>query len=155
MQVLNAEIAYHQALLLWDRINARRAQNEVATALAAASGGTPLDARTEQLDEWRSSAVGFLAQSESAYSTAENLVRSSRITTASGTFQGQDYVWQVQVGHVAVHLLEAGLATDEAAARASRTAAYNLLRQATEGREQSPLLAQAVDALVYLQQTAR
>ncbi|MCZ6681594.1 MAG: hypothetical protein O7B26_00315 [Planctomycetota bacterium] len=155
MQVLSAEIAYHQALLLGDRINARRAQFGVATALAVASGGTPPDARTEQLDEWRSSAVAFLAQSESAYSTAENLVRSSRITTASGTFQGQDYVWQLQVGHVAVHLLKAGLATDEAAARASRTAAYNLLRQATEGREQSPLLAQAVDALVYLQQTAR
>lgn len=155
LHVLSAEIAYHKALLLRGRIDAIRACDKVASALAAASGGSSPDAQADQIEESRTSAIGYLAQAESAYTTAETLVRSSRIVTPGGTFQGQDYAWQVQVGHAAVQLLKAGLAVDETAARASRVAAYNLLRQATEGREQSPLLAQAVDTLVYLQQTAR
>lgn len=155
MQVLSAEIAYHKALLLRDQIDEIRAHHDLAVALAVASSRNPPEAVTSQLDELRSRAIEALTGADSAYTIAENLVKSSRVTTASGTFQGQDYVWQVQVAHAAVHLLKANLATDDTAARASRTAAYDLLRQATEGREQSPLLAQAVDSLVYLQQTAR
>lgn len=156
LHVLAGEIAYNTALLRLDQINARRGRFGVVLAIAAAAGRTAPGDINDEIDGLRTEAREALAQAiEQHYAKAANLIKASQVRTPHGSLSGANYVWQVQVGQAALHLLDAQLAEDPATARASRASAYDLLTQAVQGREQSPLLATALDTHRYLQETAR
>ncbi len=82
------------------------------------------------------------------------MLKTSRATLPGESVAGEQYVWQVQLGQASVHLLRSELAVDLDAVRSGRKEAYELLTEALRGREQSPLLVSAADALLYLQHTA-
>jgi hypothetical protein len=123
--------------------------------LAAATGGDRPAAAAETVEKLRTEALAHLAGAMTSYKEAANLISRTSATFAEGTVSGKNYLWQVQVAEAAAHLLQAQLvaASPEDAAE-QRRLAYGLLKEAAQGKEQSPLLAPAIDALEYLQKTA-
>jgi hypothetical protein len=107
-------------------------------------------------DAQRVEATNLLVTAAEEFDKALKLLERSNVRVAGGTLSGKNYAWQVQVGLAAVYLARASLAGDDPEARFNeQSQAYEMLRQAIEGREQSPMLATAVDAFEYLQRTAR
>lgn len=150
-----AEIAYQIALTRAAQIEALQTKNRTERFIAAMLDREVPEPIDDKSDELRTEAINSLAAAETAYESVAKLLERSRAKFDRRSVQGKDYVWQVQVGQAAVHLLEAALLTDPEEAYAQKAAAYDLLATAAEGREQSPLLAPAIDTLVYLQKTAR
>ncbi len=98
-----------------------------------------------------------VAEAIKAYEKAAVLIGKTSAKFTDTTVTGKNYVWQVQVAQAAANLMQATLSADKPEeSTAAREKAYKLLTDAAQkGREQSPLLAPALDAIDYLQKTAR
>lgn len=156
LHCLAAEIAYQIALVRLDQLNALEAAQDSDAYIARMVGreATPPDAAA--MDELRAKAAAELKNATERFTQAKELIKRTSLKTADGTtISGANYVWQVDVGQAAIHLLEANLAADRAARLEARKKAYALLTEAAKEREQSPLLSPAVETIEYLQQTAR
>ena len=155
MQCLMADIAYYIALTRARQMEALEATHQtdrfIATMLDR-EAPAPIDS---ELDELRREAVNQLATANKAYDSATKLIEKTRAKFDRRSIQGKDFVWQVQVGQAAVHMLQATLLADPDEAYAQKAAAYDLLTAAAQDREQSPLLTPALDTLVYLQRTVK
>lgn len=157
MNCLAAEVACQSALIGASRIDAMRQTAAAKSAVADATGGEKVAVADDELDKIRTDATNQLAESLKFYDQAANLIGKASTKLGEGqTLAGKNYVWQVQVGQAAVNMLQAILLADKPdEAAGAREKAYKLLTDAAKTREQSPLLAPAIDALVHLQQTAR
>lgn len=155
VQCLLAEISYHTALLQSRQMQAMQEVQQASSFVAKLTGGESTDSSNADVESLRTSALEKLASANKAYDEASKLIRSTTFKGEGASAQGKDYEWQVQVGQAAVHLLQAQLSSQPEESLAQRTASYDLLKSAAQGREQSPLLAPALDMLVYLQQTAK
>jgi DNA repair exonuclease SbcCD ATPase subunit len=156
MHCLSAELAYLAATIHASRIETIRADAATKSAVAAASGGAKAEPAEDEIDKLRTDAVDQLAEAQKSYEQAASLIGKSNVKLAEGSASGKNYLWQVQVGQAAVNMLQGVLLADKPEeATAAKEKAYKLLTDAAKGREQSPLLAPAIDALVQLQQSAR
>jgi hypothetical protein len=153
---LRAEIAYHAALLRLNQMNALQARFDALAYISGPLGRDGPPEILEELDAQRGEAAKELALAIESLDTARNMVRSTNIRGSDGrTISGNNYLWQIDVGQAAVRLLQANLAADRLQREEAQNQAYDLLTQAAQGREQSPLLSPAIDTLLYLQRTAR
>lgn len=154
LHMLAGEITYRIALVQRGRIEARQARYRAALVLSKLAGRATPEAIDDDIDALRGQAEEALTRANDSYTTAAGMLKTSRATLPGGSVAGEQYVWQVQLGQASVHLLRSELAVDLEAARSDRKQAYELLTEAVRGREQSPLLLSAADALLYLQHTA-
>lgn len=155
MQCLTADIAYYVALTRAKQMEALEAGHQTDRFIAAMldrESPAPIDS---ELDELRGEAVNQLATANKAYESATKLIEKTRAKFDRRSIQGKDFVWQIQVGQAAVHMLQAALLTDPEEFYAQQAAAYDLLTAAAQDREQSPLLTPAIDTLVFLQRTVK
>jgi hypothetical protein len=152
MHCLSAEIAFQLALIDAARINLA----ESTAAAKAAISGEKAAAPDEDIEKLRTDAANQLAEATKSYEQAANLISKTSAKFADGTsISGKNYVWQVQMGQVAVQLLKSALADKPEDRASSQEAAYKTLGEIVKGREQSPLIAPALETLAYLQQTAK
>lgn len=155
MQCLVAECAYRSALLRTQMIDGALEINALRARIAS-SGGETSEAADAGTDKLKTDALADLANALKAYTTAASLIGRTNATFADGSINGKNYLWQVQVGRAAVHLLQAHLLEGSDEERAAQQAeAYKALAEAAKGREQSPLVAPAIDTLEYLQKSVR
>lgn len=155
MHCLAAECAYTIALLRCEHVLAVRESARVAGFLATATG-TEGASPTDDLDKLKTDAANEAAEALKSYEAAAVLIGKANIKSGTVSISGKNYVWQVQVGQAAAHLLLASIeAGDSAKVEKEKALAYNLLKEAAEKREQSPLLTPAIDTLQYLQKTAQ
>ncbi len=156
MHSLAAEIALEQGALGLLRLEGARARERVRSKFADAKPEFADAGSTEDVQAIQVEAVNSLADASKSYEQAATLIGRTNVRLPSGTISGKNYLWQVQVGQAAVHLLHAALVADDAEASfALKTQAYDLLKEAAQKREQSPLLATSLDTLEYLQHQAR
>lgn len=157
LQCLAAEISYSAALLDVRAIQDLK-DHAAAAGIVRQLGGEEAAAKSaDDVQTLRQQATNALAEAAKNYERAEKLLGSASAKAPTGTISGSNYLWQVQIGEAAVQLLRASLAglVDGTPDREAQDKAYELLTKAAQGREQSPLLATALDTLEYLQQTAR
>lgn len=156
LHTLAGQVGYNSALVRFARIHAAASHAEIASLMAGSVSGIG-SAPQFDTDAVKTEAVNDLAEAIKSFEQAATLIGRINVrfpdnTTASG----KNYVWQAQLGQAACHLLHAALvADDREASFEQQMLAYNILKEAVEKREQSPLLASAVDTLLYLQQNAR
>ncbi len=153
---LKAEIAYNSALSRLGQMSALQAKHQAESLIGEALGqGGPADI-AGVLDSHRGEAAKELATATESLDTARNRMKGTNVRASDGTsISGSNYLWQIDVGQAAVRLLQANLAANRMQREEAQTQAYELLTQAAQGREQSPLLGPAIDALLYLQRSAR
>ncbi len=150
---LAAESAYHHALVLAEQMLTLHARHEVEERIAAALGSKPPADIADQIADLRERAKDQLEAAVIAFGYAERLTSASRARTSQGVILGKTYLWQVKLGQAAVELLQAALAFDDPdMAQTEKQAAYDLLSEAIQGREQSPLLSPAIAAFRQIQQ---
>ncbi|QOJ02040.1 MAG: hypothetical protein HRU71_00410 [Planctomycetia bacterium] len=145
MHFLAAEIAYHTGLTHVARLRAAMDQ-AVATGVIE---GKPVSVDEQVATEARKAARAQLAEAVTLFKKAGTAISKTKADAISG----KNSLWQVQVGEAAVHMLLAIVAEGEDEALAEQKLAYDLLKEAGKGREQSPLLMPALDALEFLQQS--
>jgi hypothetical protein len=156
MHCLAAEIGVQIALLNHARIDAIRSDAATKSVLAAALGTEKTSPAEDEIEKLRTEALSQVAEAIKAYEKAAVLIAKTSAKFTDSTVTGKNYAWQVQVGQAAANLMEATLSADNPeASTAAREKAYKLLTDAAKGREQSPLLAPALDAIVHLQKMAR
>jgi hypothetical protein len=151
MHFLLGECAYQLASVHAEQI---RIVKEIHDTIAKAAAATDSELPTlpsERIEAWRVIALEHLAVAEKSYEQAKNLFPTSRAQLGSRAIQGKDTVWQALAGKAAVHLLRSTLQEDQTARIAEKDAAYELLKTAAEGREQSELMSPAVDMILELQ----
>jgi hypothetical protein len=154
---LTAEIAFSTAATNVGEIEELKDKFATESLVAKLGGGeSPADV-SEKVEALKAEAAKKLADAAKAYEAAAKLLIAVNVKSSTGSpISGQNYVWQVQVGEAAVHLMRASLAAlvDGTPDREAQDQAYELLTKVVQGREQSPLISTAVDTLQYLQQTA-
>ncbi|MFH1416971.1 MAG: hypothetical protein ABII12_01605 [Planctomycetota bacterium] len=135
---------------------------DLANSAAEFAGEAAPNDLTDRIQQLRQEAdeklVGTGANSAAKhYEAAIQLLKGSSVRTDSGTISGSNYLWQVQMSEAAVYLLRSTISpgVDGRPDRDSQNRAYDLLKEAAEGREESPLLAPAVDTLLYLQDAVK
>jgi chromosome segregation ATPase len=146
MHCLAAESAYHAALCHLARMRADESQARAAAALQGVAGA----AAPAQVETARKAAQQLAGDALASYKKASSAIGK----TKADSIQGKNYLWQVQVGEAAVHMLLSAAAESDEAAAAEQKLAYDLLKEAAKGREQSPLLTPALDALEFIQKLA-
>ena len=140
LHCLSAEIAYYTAL------------THVTRIVAQDSLGSASDSKGADAKDARKAALAAADDALKAYEQASRLISRTNVRLASGSVSGKNYLWEVQIGEAGVHLLQAYLQGPRPGAdKEARKKAYAKLVEAVKGREQSPLLVAAVDALVHLQ----
>ena len=156
LHCLNADVAYNTALTRLNIMNALQAKYDADSFAYEMSGGVAPAAISDQIDAVREQAAEKLAVALDAFKDARNKIKNMTVRGSDGTtISGNNLLWQIDVGEAAVHLLEANLAADRAQRAQAQDKAYELLTSAAQDREQSPLLAPAIDTLLFLQRTAR
>ncbi|MEK6644440.1 MAG: hypothetical protein AABZ08_11075 [Planctomycetota bacterium] len=156
MHCLAAEIGVQIALLNNARIDAIRSDAATKSALAAALGTEKTSPAEDEIEKLRTEAVSQVAEAIKSYEKAAVLIGKTSAKFTDSTVTGKNYAWQVQVAQAAANLMQATLSADKPEeSTAAREKAYKLLSDAARGREQSPLLAPTLDAIVHLQNTAR
>lgn len=152
IHVLIAEASYQVALMAAETIDALRDGFETGSYISERTGRDSAGWPEQAVDQLRTMAVDKLAVAMKEYEDARRLISKTQASSSHGKILGRNYVWQVQVAQASVHMLHSALLDDADAAHMEKVAAYNLLTEAAEGREQSPLLSHAIDAILYLQQ---
>ncbi len=145
MHFLAAEVGYHSALTQVARLRAAMDQ-AVATGVIE---GKPASVDDQAVEDARKAARALLADSVASFKKASTAISKTKADSISG----KNSLWQVQVGEAAVHMLLAAIAENADEGTAEQKLAYDLLKEAGKGREQSPLLMPALDALEFLQQS--
>jgi predicted nucleic acid-binding Zn-ribbon protein len=157
MVCLAAEIEYARALIMARRIEAIKDKAATDVLVAEMTGSEPTVGLYEgEIAELRTEATNLLMSAAKNYEKAEGLLKRNTVRTTSGTtVSGSNYLWQVQLGAAAVYLLKATItrSVDGQDDVEAQNAAYAQLTAAAQGREQSPLLTPAVEAILYLQQS--
>jgi phage shock protein A len=145
LHCLAAEIAYH--------IGLTHALTLLSNESAAdeADAGKNRGSQPAQEKSIRQAALAATEDALKAYDQASKLISRTNVRLASGPVSGKNYLWEVQVGEAGVHLLQAYVKGPPGADKDARKKAYAKLVEAVKGREQSPLLTPAADALVHLQ----
>ncbi|HUN82698.1 MAG TPA: hypothetical protein VMV81_14430 [Phycisphaerae bacterium] len=151
MNCLVAEIAFQNALMDSTKIEL----TESLAAARGAMGGEKAAPSADDIDKLRTDAANQLAEASKAYEQAANLIGKSSAKFADTTISGKNYVWQAQLGQAAIQLMKSALADKPEDRAAAQEAAYKDLKEIAKGREQSPLIASALETLVYLQQSAK
>jgi hypothetical protein len=119
-------------------------------------GREPPAADNAKFEELRTKAAADLKAATGWLKEARELIKRTSLRASDGTtVSGANYVWQVDVGQAAIHMLEANLAGDREARVDALRKADELLRGAAKDRDQSPLLTPAIETLQYLQRTAK
>ncbi|MFQ5410691.1 MAG: hypothetical protein ACE5EC_00270 [Phycisphaerae bacterium] len=152
IHVLIAEASYQVALMAAETIDALRDGFETGSYISERTGRDSAGWPEQAVDQLRTMAVDKLAVAMKEYEDARRLISKTQASSSHGKILGRNYVWQVQVAQASVHMLHSALLDDADAAHMEKVAAYNLLTEAAEGREQSPLLSHAIDTILYLQQ---
>lgn len=148
------EADYYHGLALAEVVAAVSAQSSAERLLAQSGGLSAPAPADEAIQAARSKGLDRAAASIGSFDQWIGLTRRLTLRTPETTIQGKDLVWQGQVAKAASLLLKARLEADEDVARGATSQADELLREAVQGREQSPLLQEALATLVYLQKTA-
>lgn len=156
LHTLAGQALFEAAQLRFLRIQAEQNQVAAAAYIARLIGGES-PAATDDIETLRTDALNDLSEAQKALDQVATLVGRINVRFADNTSaSGKNYVWQAQIGKAACHMLHSALVADDAdASFAQQEMAYNTLKEAVENREQSPLLAPAFDALVYLQKNVR
>lgn len=148
------EANFYIALLKAEQIDWLRSQYETEAAIASRTGrSAPADV-SSKTDLLRADAIKKADDAKKAFENAGKEIATSRASLADVTVNGKDYKWQAQIGQAAAHLLAATLATTDEERKTEQDAAYALLQDSIQGREQSPALLKAIQTFELLQQTA-
>lgn len=158
VQSLVGHVAYVSAMVRFERIQALVAVQKMNAYIAKLTGSnSDSGSNAEELESLKTDATNEVAEAIKSFEQVATLINRVNLRFPNNTtISGKNYAWEALVGQAACHLLSAALqADDRDASFASQSKAYDLLKQAVEKREQSPLLASAMDALIYLQKNAR
>ena len=149
--------AFKSAMVRFERLQSIRSEQEMQDYVATLSGSAPSASLPEEAETLQTEAANDLAEAGKAYEQAATLINRVNLRFPdNSTISGKNYLWEAQVGQAACHLLSAALVADDRdASFAAQTKAYDLLKEAVEKKEQSPLLASALDTIIYLQKNAR
>ncbi len=151
LRALAGDTAYQRAAVYSAQIDlALRLQNLI-NEVAKLTETELSNEYSERIEMWRGQALTSLTDAERAYQQAETQVKRGQTQADGKSIRGADSVWQIQFGQAAVHILRANLLTELANRQAEKDKAYELLKAATEGKEQSDLLTPAIDAIKQLQ----
>lgn len=156
LQCLRAETGYHAVLTRTLQILALQSKYRIESSIASKTGvrAPDLSSLSETFNSLFAEANEKLIVVLATYKAAELNVSKTRAKTAAGTIQGKNYIWQIRVAQASADLLGATLLSGSPQAERARLAAYDKLRDAVQGREQSPLLGPALEMLLHLQQSA-
>jgi len=151
LRALAGDTAYQRAAVYSARMDlALRLQNLI-NEVAKLTESEISNEYSERIEMWRGQALTSLTDAERAYQQAEMQVKRGQTQADGKSIRGADSVWQIQFGQAAVHILRANLLTELANRQAEKDKAYELLKAATEGKEQSDLLTPAIDTIKQLQ----
>ena len=151
MHFLLGECAYRLAAARAEQIRLVRDIHDAITRASKVTQSEIPPVPSDRIDTWRAEALEQLAVAEKAYDKAKTLFPASRAQLAGRALQGKDTVWQALAAKASVHLLRATLQEERAARIAEKDAAYELLKTAAQGREQSELMSPAIDMILELQ----
>lgn len=133
------------------------AEHKIVDYVARLTGADGPGPVSEDVEKQKTEAVNEIAEAAKAYQQVATLINRVNLRFPDNTsISGKNYVWEAQVGEAACLLLDAAIKADDVdASFEAQTKAYDLLKEAVEKREQSPLLGSALDAILYLQKTSR
>ncbi len=152
---ISAESNFIIALLRAQQIEWLNSHQQALAAIADRTGrDAPADI-SDRIDNIRRSAIDNISDAKKDYEKAAKEIATTSATVDGLRIQGKDHKWQIQIAQAAVHLLSGVLATTDTERHAEQDAAYELLKEAIQGREQSPALQKAIRTVQLLQQTAR
>lgn len=157
VQTLVGNALFASAAVRFDQIQGMLAEKKIAAYVAQLSGADEPGSVSEDVEKQKTEVINELAEAAKAYQQVATLINRVNLRFPDNTpISGKNYVWEAQVGEAACLLLDAAIKADDAdASFESQSKAYDLLKEAVEKREQSPLLGSALDAILYLQKTAR
>lgn len=151
LRALAGDAAYQRAVIYSSQIDLALRMQGLNRLVAKLTESEIPNEFGERIELWRGNALEALTKAENAYQQAGNQLARSQVQVDGKTIRGADYKWQAQFGEAAVHILRANLLTELANRQAEKDKAYEILKGATEGREQSDLLTPAVEAIKQLQ----
>lgn len=156
LDCLAANIAYTIAVQRLQQLNALQAEHDSRAFFCRVVGGEPPTADSARMEELRTKAAADLKTATERLKNARELIKRTSLRAPDGaTVSGTNYVWPIDVGQAAIHMLEANLSGDRAARLDALRKADELLRDAAKDRDQSPLLTPAIETLQYLQRTVK
>jgi len=151
IHLLRGEIAYTAAQARDDLARSARNRMQLESYTAGLVGAQPTDGPIHLNAQVRAG-LEAVDTALKAFEQAQGLISTARVRGPEHDVSGSNIVWQVQVARASAQILLASLMLDQPAARAAgKDAAYALLKEAIEGREQSPFLSNAVDTFAHLQ----
>ncbi|HWL95179.1 MAG TPA: hypothetical protein VNT79_16790, partial [Phycisphaerae bacterium] len=155
VDVIAAECAYNIALTRADQLDWVRTHHDLRADIASRTGRDAPEAVTEKIADLRQKAVAEAGKARKTYEDVAKSLAGSKAKVEGVAIQGKDYKWQAQVGQAAAQLLLGSLAETDEERRTAQNAAYDTLKEVIQGREQSPAIQPAIQAFLFLQQTAR
>lgn len=157
VQSLVGLAAFKSAMVRFERLQSLQSELDMEAYVATLSGSEPSTNPPEEAETIKTETANDLAEAVKAYEQVATLINRVNLRFPdNSTISGKNYIWEALVGQASCHLLSAALVADDRdASFAAQTKAYDLLKEAVEKKEQSPLLASAMDTLIYLQKNAR
>lgn len=155
MTSIIAECAYNIALVRAEQMDWVRESHAALADIAARTGRDEPPAVDTKLDDLRKKASEMAATSRTKYEELGKLMSQSAAKISGLPATGKDMQWQAQMGEAAARLLLSALAESDDERKAEQNAAYDLLKQIVEGREQSPAVQTALNSYLLLQETAK
>ncbi len=147
-----AELAWSAAETYAQGIAGATAQQKFLAAQTAMLGGEPAEEANPQIDAWRKSGLDKLTLAAQQLSAAKLLIAGATFEGLDGfRLVGANYKWQISQLEAGIHLLAANLADSPEAVADALAKARAALQEAVTGRESSPRLATAVEALKAIQ----
>ncbi len=150
-----AECAHSAAMTRADQLDWIRSHHIAQLGIAARVGrDMPADIDAK-IDDLRDKAKTEAAKAVKSYEGVSKELARAKSRVDGVVVQGKDYKWQADLGQAASHLLLAALTREPDERKSEQDAAYAILREVIQGKEQSPAMQPAIQALLTLQETAR
>ncbi len=152
---LAAQVSAAAADVLLQRMRALESVASLSRMRASLVGREPEPTSDEAVAEARTRGVALAEKAAKELTDADKLVGGNYSYTIGATrVQGSAYRWQFQATAAGVQILLAQFAESAEQRAEFMERANQLLTEAAKGREGSPLLSSAVDAVLYLQRSA-
>jgi len=152
---LAAQVSAAAADVLLQRMRSLESIASVARTRAALEGREPEPLPNEAVADTRQRGMALAEKAAKELADADKLIGGNYSYSIGATrVQGSAYRWQFQATAAGVQILMAQFAESAEQRAELMERANQLLTEAAKGREGSPLLSSAVDAVLYLQRSA-
>lgn len=153
-EIIGAESLLMLAITHADQYDWIRSDYETRLSISRRTGrDEPIDMESKY-EDLRVKAMSKATEAAKIYASVGKTLAGSSSKIGAATIQGKDQKWQSEIGEATAHLLLASLAASDDERRTEQDAAYALLKDVVQGREQSPNAQTAIQAFLYLQEKA-